>query len=113
MAPKAPPPHRRCPTGVWHSRERRRGYREGRYLKAYLAIPNFDFRNSGFFGPGHFRYDTQGNHYVCPAGQILRFQKKTTATGAIIGSGAGPRSAKRLHAYKAKCTTTSERGRVL
>jgi transposase len=45
-------------------------------IKAYLAIPNFDFRNTGLFGPGHFRYDTQGDYYVCPAGQTLRFQNK-------------------------------------
>jgi transposase len=45
-------------------------------IRAYVAIPNFDFRDTGFFGPGHFRYDAQGDLYVCPAGQILRFQNK-------------------------------------
>jgi transposase len=45
-------------------------------IRAYVAIPNFDFRDTGFFGPGHFRYDAQGDHHVCPAGQILRFQNK-------------------------------------
>src|SRR3712207_4544595 len=24
-------------------------------IRAYVAIPNFDFRHTGFFGPGHFR----------------------------------------------------------
>jgi hypothetical protein len=50
-------------------------------IRAYVAIPNyFDFRNTGLFGPGHFRYDAQGDHYVCPAGQILRFQNISILT---------------------------------
>jgi transposase len=79
-------------------------------IKAYLAIPNFDFRNTGLFGPGHFRYDAQGNHYVCPAGKILRFQNEDHRNR---------RKRYRLSpkicnacALKAKCTT-SDRGRVL
>jgi hypothetical protein len=62
-------------------------------IRAYVAIPNFDFRDTGLFGPGHFRYDAQGDHYVCPAGQVVRFSRtKTTATGAR-GIGSAPRSA--------------------
>ena len=61
-------------------------------IRAYVGISNFDFRDTGRFGPGHFRYDAQGNHYVCPAGRIVRFQKKTTTTGAR-GTGSAPRSA--------------------
>ena len=45
-------------------------------IRAYAAIPNFDFRDTGYFGPGHFRYHARGDHYVYPAGQILRFQNK-------------------------------------
>src|SRR5215203_2071856 len=41
-------------------------------IRAYVAIPNFDFRDTGFFGPGHFRYDPENDHYLCPAGQTLR-----------------------------------------
>ena len=26
-------------------------------IRAYVALPNFDFRDTGFFGPGHFLYD--------------------------------------------------------
>src|SRR5919199_1657966 len=45
-------------------------------IRAYVAIPNFDFRDTGFFGPGHFRYDPENDHYLCPAGQILRLQSE-------------------------------------
>src|SRR5215207_2506886 len=41
-------------------------------IRAYVAIPNFDFRDTGLFGPGHFRYDPENDHYLCPAGQTLR-----------------------------------------
>src|SRR3954468_14462653 len=40
-------------------------------IRAYVAIPNFDFRDTGLFGPGHFRYDPENDHYLCPAGQRL------------------------------------------
>ena len=79
-------------------------------IRAYVAIPNFDFRNTGLFGPGHFRYDARGDHYVCPAGQILRFQnedrrnrrKRYRVSPKICN----------ICMLKAKCTT-SEHGRVL
>ena len=46
-------------------------------IRAYVAIPNhFDLRNTGLFGPGHFRYDPDDDHYLCPAGQTLRFHNK-------------------------------------
>src|SRR3712207_153687 len=45
-------------------------------IRAYVAIPNFDFRDTGFFGPGHFRYDPENDHYLCPAGQTLRFHNE-------------------------------------
>jgi hypothetical protein len=45
-------------------------------IRAYVAIPNFDFRNTGLFGPGHFRYDPGNDHYLCPAGQALRLHNE-------------------------------------
>jgi transposase len=41
-------------------------------IRAYVAIPNFDFRDTGLFGPGHFRYDPEKDVHVCPAGELLR-----------------------------------------
>ena len=41
-----------------------------------MAIPNFDFRHTGLFGPGHFRYDSENDHYLCPAGQRLRLHNE-------------------------------------
>ena len=79
-------------------------------IRAYVAIPNFDFRHTGLFGPGHFRYDPENDHYLCPAGQTLRFQNKDHHNRR-----------KRYRAkpsvcnaceLKARCTS-SERGRVL
>jgi hypothetical protein len=79
-------------------------------IRAYVAIPNFDFRDPGLLGPGHFRYDPDNDHYLCPAGETLRFQ--------------GEDHRHRRRRYRAKpsicnaCAlkagrTTSERGRVL
>ncbi|MDQ5830044.1 MAG: transposase, partial [Actinomycetota bacterium] len=79
-------------------------------IRAYVAIPNFDFRHTGLFGPGHFRYDPENDHYLCPAGQTLRFQNKDHHNRR-----------KRYRAKPSVCNacelkgrcTTSERGRVL
>ncbi|MBA4115752.1 MAG: IS1182 family transposase [Rubrobacter sp.] len=79
-------------------------------IRAYVAIPNFDFRDTGLFGPGHFRYDPENDHYLCPAGQTLRFQsedhhnrrKRYRAKPSICNA----------CELKARCTT-SERGRML
>jgi hypothetical protein len=79
-------------------------------IKAYLAIPNFDFRNTGLFGPGHFRYDAQGNHYVCPAGQTLRFQNKDHRNRRKRYR-VSPKICNAC-TLKTKCTT-SDHGRVL
>jgi Transposase DDE domain len=78
-------------------------------IRAYMTIPNFDFRNTGLFGPGHFRYDPENDHYLCPAGQISLFQsedhhnrrRRYRAKPSICNA----------CQLKAKCTT-SERGRV-
>jgi Transposase DDE domain len=75
-----------------------------------VAIPNFDFRNTGFFGPGHFRYDAQGDHYVCAAGQILRLQNKDQHNRRKRYR-VSPKVCNACE-LKAKCTT-SEHGRVL
>jgi DDE family transposase len=79
-------------------------------IKAYLALPNFDFRDTGLFDPGHFRYDAQGDHYVCPAGQVLRLQNKDRRNRRKRYRV----SSKICNActLKAKCTT-SDHGRVL
>jgi hypothetical protein len=80
-------------------------------IRAYVAIPNyFDFRHTGLFGPGHFRYDARGDHYVCPAGQILRFQNKDHRNRRNWYR----TSPKICNActLKAECTT-SDHGRVL
>jgi transposase len=79
-------------------------------IRAYVAIPNFDFRDIGLFGPGHFRYDPENDHYLCPAGQTLRLRnedhhnrrKRYQAKPSICNA----------CELKAKCTT-SERGRML
>ena len=79
-------------------------------IRAYVAIPNFEFRDTGFFGPGHFRYDPENDHYLCPTGQRLalrnknhhnrrrRYQAKPSICNACQ--------------LKAKCTT-SDGGRTL
>jgi hypothetical protein len=79
-------------------------------IRAYVAIPNFDFRNPGYFGPGHFCYDPENDNYLCPAGQTLRLQsedhhnrgRRHRAKPSICNT----------CQLKAKCTT-SDRGRVL
>ena len=79
-------------------------------VRAYLAISNFDFRKTGLFGLGHFRYDSENDHYLCPAGETLHFQsedhhnrrKRYRAKPSICNA----------CELKARCTT-SERGRVL
>jgi hypothetical protein len=79
-------------------------------INAYLAIPNFEFRNTGLFGSGHFRYDAQGNHYVCPAGQILRFQNKDQRNRRKRYR-VSPKICNAC-TLKAECTT-SDHGRIL
>jgi transposase len=79
-------------------------------IRAYVAIPNFDFRDTGLFGPGHFRYDPENDHYLCPAGETLRFQsedhhnrrKRYRVKPSICNA----------CELKAKCTT-SDHGRML
>lgn len=48
-------------------------------IRAYVAIPNFDFRDTDLF-----RYDAQGNHYVCPAERSCVSRTKISATGARV-----------------------------
>jgi len=79
-------------------------------IRAYVAIPNFDFRTTGLFGPGYFRYDAQDDHYVCPAGQILRLQNKDHRNQRKRYR-VSPKICNACK-LKAKCTT-SEHGRVL
>ena len=79
-------------------------------VRAYVAIPNFDFRDTGFFGPGHFRYDPENDHYLCPAGQILRLQSEDHHNRRKRYR-AKPLTCNACQ-LKAKCTT-SEHGRML
>jgi len=79
-------------------------------IRAYVAIPNFDFRETGFFGPGHFRYDPENDHYLCPAGRTLRFQSEDHHNRR--NRYRGKPSTCNACQFKAKCTT-SERGRML
>jgi transposase len=79
-------------------------------IRAYVAIPNFDFRKTGLFGPGHFRYDPENDHYLCPAGRTLRLQsedhhnrrKRYRAKPSVCNA----------CQLKAKCTS-SDHGRAL
>jgi transposase len=79
-------------------------------IRAYVAIPNFDFRETGLFGPGHFRYSPENDHYLCPAGQRLRLhnedrhnrRKRYRAKPSVCNA----------CKLKAKCTT-SDHGRML
>ena len=48
-------------------------------IRAYVAIPNyFDFRHTGLFGTGHFRYDPEKDLYVCPADEHLHRHARTS-----------------------------------
>jgi transposase len=79
-------------------------------IRAYVAIPNFDFRDTGLFGPGHFRYDPENDIYVCPADERLHQRTRTRGNrGTRYRAKAEACNACEL---KAKCTT-SERGRML
>jgi transposase len=79
-------------------------------IRAYVAIPNFDFRDTGLFGPGHFRYDPEKDLYVCPANERLHRRARTSGNrGTQYRAKAEACNACEL---KAKCTT-SECGRML
>jgi transposase len=79
-------------------------------IRAYVAIPNFDFRDTGLFGPGHFRYDPEKDIYACPADERLHRRARTSGNrGTQYRAKAQACNACEL---KAKCTT-SERGRTL
>jgi transposase len=79
-------------------------------IRAYVAIPNFDFRDTGLFGPGHFRYDPEKDLYVCPADERLHRRARTSGNrGTQYRAKAEACNACQL---KAKCTT-SEHGRML
>ena len=79
-------------------------------IRAYVAIPNFDFRDTGFFGPGHFRYDPEKGFYVCPADERLHRHART-------GGNRGTRYRAKAQACNAcelkKRCTDSEKGRTI
>ncbi len=53
-------------------------------IRAYVALPNFDFRDTGFFGPGHFRYNPNLDVYICPDGKMLgRRARNNSARGTM------------------------------
>ena len=79
-------------------------------MRAYVAIPNFDFHDTGLFGTGHLRYDPEKDLYVCPADERLHRRTRTRSNrGTRYRAKAEACNACEL---KAKCTT-SERGRML
>jgi transposase len=81
-------------------------------IRAYVAIPNFDFRKteSGFFGPGYFRYDPERDFYVCPAGELMPWRARNSgARGTMYRAKAETCNACYL---KSRCTS-SENGRTV
>jgi hypothetical protein len=79
-------------------------------IRAYVAIPNFDFRDTGLFGPGHFRYDSERDVYVCPAGEHLHWrQRNNGARGTMYRART---EACNACALKKRCTD-SEKGRTV
>jgi hypothetical protein len=78
-----------------HGRRQVRGTRqnvaalEEAGIRAYVAIPNFDFRDTGLFGPGHLRYDPEKDLYVCAANGRLCTGMRGPA--AIEERSTGPR----------------------
>jgi Transposase DDE domain len=79
-------------------------------IRAYVAIPNFDFRDTGLFGPGHFRYDPEKDVYVCPAGEHLHWRARNSgARGTMYRAKAEACNASEL---KKRCTD-SENGRTI
>ena len=79
-------------------------------VRAYVAIPNFDFRDTGLFGPGHFRYDPENDRYLCPAGRTLHSQSKDRHN--LRKRYRAKPSICNACELKAKCTT-SDHGRML
>ncbi len=82
-------------------------------IRAYVAIPNyFDFRHTGLFGTGHFRYDPEKDLYVCPADEHLHRHARTSGLleeRDIPGEGASLqrlRTQEAVHRY-------SEKGRTI
>jgi len=79
-------------------------------IRAYVAIPNFDFRDTGLFGAGHFRYDPEKDLYVCPAEEHLHRHARTSGNR-------GTRYRAKVEACNAcelkKQCTDSEKGRTI
>ena len=79
-------------------------------IQAYVAIPNFDFRDTGLFGPGHFRYDPEKDLYICPAEEHLRRRARNSgARGTMYRAKAETCNACEL---KKQCTN-SKNGRTV
>jgi transposase len=79
-------------------------------IRAYVAIPNFDFRDTGLFSAGHFRYDPKKDFYVCPADEHLHRHARTSGDrGTRYRAKAEACNACEL---KKRCTD-SEKGRTI
>ena len=75
-----------------------------------MAIPNSDFRDTGLFGPSHFRYDPKKDVYVCPAAEHLHRRARTSGNrGTRYRAKAQGCNACEL---KKRCTD-SEKGRTI
>jgi transposase len=79
-------------------------------IRAYLPMTDWDAGAGGLFGREAFTYDAEANHYICPAGAILRWESNSYVTfthhyrAAATTCSSCP--------LKTKCTT-SEDGRSL
>ena len=107
MAHPSPPGHRRV--AKYGTRENVAAL-EKAGIRAYVGIPNFDFRDTGLFGPGHFRYDPEKDVHVCPAGELLRRRARNSgARGTMYRAKAETCNACEL---KKRCTD-SKNGRTV
>nr|MDQ5819476.1 transposase [Actinomycetota bacterium] len=79
-------------------------------IRAYVAIPNFDFRHTGLFGTGHFRYDPEKDLYVCPADEYLHRHARTSGDRGTRYR-AKPQACNACE-LKKRCTD-SEKGRTI
>lgn len=79
-------------------------------IHAYVALPNFDHRDTGFYGPGRFSYNPHLDVYICPAARMLG-RRGTDSRGRRI-TYQGKAEVCNACPLKKKCTT-SKNGRTI